>query len=123
MGAIAIQQMADRVSGLMEERLRIKGPTLARKLRRGGHCLPRQVHRQAYFLAKSAEMARDATAMAEVDNARVADAYDICVRHLNGVTVWTRRRRWLFDVVQNGIGIALATGIVTIVLLIAGGYL
>ncbi len=36
MSAITIQQMADRVAQLMEQRLRIKGAGLAEKLSRGG---------------------------------------------------------------------------------------
>ncbi|EEW26091.1 hypothetical protein [Rhodobacter ferrooxidans] len=87
MGAVTIQQMADRVAGLMEERLGVKGTGLAEKLARGGRGLPRKVRNAAEDLAKFAEMAQNPRLLLQVDEAAVAEAYDICVRHLGGLAV------------------------------------
>ncbi len=92
MSAITIQQMADRVAGLMEERLRVRGTGLAEKLRKGGQLLPRRVRNQADFLAQSAALAQNPKLMLQLDQAAVAQAYDVCVKHLGGVNAWERRK-------------------------------
>ena len=47
MAGASIQQMADRVAQLMEERLRLRGTGLEEKLRRGGRLLPRRRSRSS----------------------------------------------------------------------------
>lgn len=85
MGAVTIQQMADRVAALMEERLRIKGAGLSEKLAKGGGRLPRKVRAAAKNLAEWAFMSQNARLLVQVDEGKVAEAYDICVRHLGGL--------------------------------------
>ena len=58
MSAITVQQMADRVAGLMEDRLRVRGGGLAEKLKRGGRALPHKVRHEAEYLAKAAALAQ-----------------------------------------------------------------
>jgi len=48
---VAIQQMADRVAQLLEEKLSLGGRDLAAKLRRGKRLLPRKVRDAADALA------------------------------------------------------------------------
>ena len=74
MSAVTIQQMADRVAGLMEERLRIRGVGLAEKLRKGGRLLPRRVRVAAEFLAQAAAMAQNAKLLMQIDDGAVAGA-------------------------------------------------
>ncbi|MFN4155391.1 MAG: hypothetical protein ACK4HF_12125 [Paracoccaceae bacterium] len=83
MSAITIQQMADRVAGLMEERLGIRGNGLSEKLRRGGRLLPRGVRAAARELADLAEKAQNPKLLVQIDQSRVATCYDICLRHLS----------------------------------------
>lgn len=92
MSAVTIQQMADRVAGLMEERLRVRGTGLAEKLRKGGRLLPRKVRAQAAFLAQSAVLSQNPKLMMQLDQDAVAQAYDVCVKHLGGVNAWERRK-------------------------------
>ena len=84
MSAITIQQMADRVAGLMEERLGVRGNGLSEKLRRGGRLLPRGVRAQAQELAALAQKAQNPKLLVQIDPARVATCYDSCLRHLSG---------------------------------------
>ncbi len=84
MSEATIQQMADRVSGLMEQKLRIGGKGLAVKVRRAGRRLPKQVRVAAAVLIQATEMAKSARLMHQIDEEMVAEAYDICLRHLNG---------------------------------------
>lgn len=98
MSVATIRQMADRVSGLMDERLGIKGRDLREKLKRGGGRLPRRVRTAASVLAEAAEMALTPKLQVRVDEAKVAEAYDICVRHLSPIGRADRRRGMLSSI-------------------------
>ncbi|WP_284324940.1 hypothetical protein [Cypionkella aquatica] len=101
MTGVPIQQMADRVAGLMEERLRVRGQGLAEKLRKGGRLLPRRVRTAAEVLQTGAVMAQNPKMWAQVDQAAVAQAYDTCVRHLGGVDHKDRRKGALIGVLGS----------------------
>lgn len=92
MGAVTIQQMADRIAALMEQKLRVRGEGLAGKLRKGGRLLPRKVREAADRLAEAAHMSQNPRLLLQVDEGRVAEDFDTCVRHLNGLDVWDRRK-------------------------------
>lgn len=92
MGAVTIQQMADRVAGLLEERLHIRGGSLADKLARGGRRLPRRVRQAAEVLARAAQMAQNPKLLIQIDEGQVAEAYDRCLRYLG--PLGAKGRRW-----------------------------
>lgn len=98
MGAITIQQMADRVAELMESRLRVRGAGLAEKLGRGGRHLPRKVRLAAGKLAEAAHMSQNPKLLLQIDEAEVAENYDICLRHLAPLGAGARRRGLLLSV-------------------------
>jgi hypothetical protein len=110
MGAVTIQQMADRVAALMEQRLAIKGSGLTEKLKRGGRMLPHRVREAAARLAESAHLSQHPRLLLQVDEARVAEDYDICVRHLGALNVWDRRK---------GLLLSLAGSVVVSVIVVA----
>ena len=85
MSLVTVQQMADRVDQLLEERLRVKGGTLDDKLRRAGRRLPRKVRDAGAALSTAMMMVQSPKLMRQVDDATVAVAYDICVRHLTKI--------------------------------------
>lgn len=85
MSAVTIQQMADRVAVLMEQRLRIRGKGLADKIRRAGRSLPKRVRVAAEQLATAQAMAQSPKLIMQIDEAQVAQSYDICLRHLGGI--------------------------------------
>lgn len=116
MGAIAVQQMADRVAALMEERLRVRGTGLRDKLRRGGRCLPRRIRKEAEYLAEVAFLAQNPKVQMLLDDERIAAAYDACVRHLQGTGRRGRVSGFVLDlagsvVVQLVIVVALALAV------------
>lgn len=86
MSAVTFQQMADRIAALMEERLRIGGSGLKAKLKKGGRLLPRRVRAAAHSLAETAELAQNPKLLAQLDPEKAAADYDLCLKHLNGVT-------------------------------------
>jgi hypothetical protein len=92
MSAVPVQQMADRVAQLMEDRLHIRGKDLQAKLRYARGRMPRRVQAEAAVLAKAAETALNPKLMMRLDHDRIASAYDTCVRYLGNVGGWDRRR-------------------------------
>ena len=117
MGAVAIQQMADRVAALMEERLRIRGTGLDIKLRRGGRLLPRKVRAAAEALSEAAAMAYSPKLSRLIDDAVVADNYDLCVRYLGGIDLADRRRGAVIGVAASIAGSLLVVGVIVLAIL------
>ena len=114
MSSVAIQQMADRVSGLMEERMKLGGLGLGAKLGRGKRALPKRVRDAAVLIALSAEKAKNPKLLAQIDMGAVSDSYDICVRHLMTVDPGDGRRQYLAGIIGSiGFGVlVMALGII-----------
>jgi hypothetical protein len=117
MTGITVQQMADRVADLMEDRLRIGGTGLAAKLRRGGRLLPRRVRAQAAFLAEASAKASVPKLLLQLDHQRIASAYDACLRHLSPIGAGKRRRAYLFHLLVSAalavfVAAALVIGVI-----------
>jgi hypothetical protein len=113
MSVITVQQMADRVSQLLEERLRIRGATLAARLRSAGRRLPRKVREAGDALAEAVEMMQNPRLMHQVDDETVATAYDICVRHLTTINPAAARKGLILDMAAR---VAFALLVVAVLL-------
>lgn len=92
MGAVTIQQMADRVAGLMREKLGTRGPGLADALKRGGRRLPRRVRDAATRLAEAAHSSQNPKLLLQIDEGKVAEDFDLCVRHLGAIDLADRMK-------------------------------
>jgi hypothetical protein len=123
MSAVAIQQMADRVAGLLEERLSVGGRDLSAKLRRSGRTLPKKVREAAQVLAIAAEKSKNPKLLGQIDMGEVADAYDTCVRHLTTIDPAGRRRDTIAGMVGSIMFGVLALILAIIALLAWRGYL
>ncbi|AMY70679.1 hypothetical protein [Frigidibacter mobilis] len=123
MGGASVQQMADRVAGLMEERLRIRGAGLAAKLRRGGRALPRRIRAEAELLAAAAEKARVPKLLVQMDHERVAAAYDACLRYLAPLGRGARLRGYLLDLAAAAGFALVVTAALVLGVLVWRGYL
>lgn len=113
MSAVTITQMADRVSALLEERLGVRGRSFAEKHRKAGRRLPRKVNEAVALLVEAAEMAQNPKLQVRVDEARVAQAYDLSVRHLGGIKRGERLKTAVISAAASA-----AFGILVIVLLV-----
>ncbi|NJS40135.1 MAG: hypothetical protein HC783_15220 [Rhodobacteraceae bacterium] len=123
MSAVAIQQMADRVEDLLEERLNLTGRGLSAKLRRSGRLLPRKVRDGAQLLAVAAEKSKNPKMLGQINMGEVADAYDACVKHLMTVDPAGRRRDTIASMIGSvGFGV-LALLLALIAFLAWRGYL
>jgi hypothetical protein len=123
MSSVAIQQMADRVGQLMEERLGLGGRDLGAQLRKGGRLLPKRVREAAQLLADSAEKAKNPKLLGQIDMGAVSNAYDACLKHLMTVDPAERKRGVLSGMVGfvGGGVFILALGIIAV--LVWRGYL
>ena len=113
MGAVTIQQMADRIAALLEERLRIRGAGLGAKMRRAGRTLPRNVRQAGRRLAAAAAMAQNPKLLPQVDEGKVAADYDLCLRYLSGLSLWDRRKAVFVGTATSIIFILLAVALLT----------
>lgn len=84
MGAVTIQQMADRVEELMQDRMHIKGRDLQAGLRKAGRRLPRKVREAGERLAEAALRAQNPKLLLQIDESAVANDYDVCIKYLSG---------------------------------------
>jgi hypothetical protein len=92
MSAVTIQQMADRVAQLLEERLGLGGRGLSTKLKRAGRTLPKKVRDNGRVLASAAQKAQHPKLLGQIDMGEVTEAYDVCVKHLITIDPASRRR-------------------------------
>jgi hypothetical protein len=122
MSLVTVQQMADRVNALLEERLRLKGGTLEDKLRRAGRRLPRKVRDAGAALAAAVTMMQSPKLMHQVDDATVAMAYDICVRHLNTVNPGAARQGLILNIAASIAFSLLVVAVLVVVVLYLRGY-
>jgi hypothetical protein len=116
MSSVAIQQMADRVAQLLDERLGIGGRDLAAALRKGGRLLPKRVRESAQMLAEAAEKAQNPKLLGQIDMGAVSDAYDACLKHLTAIDPAERKRSTLSGMIGfvGGGLFLLAVGIVAV---------
>ncbi len=123
MSAITIQQMADRVAALMEERLRLRGAGLEAKLKKGRRMLPRKVRLAAERLSQAASMAQNPRLLLQIDQEAVAAAYDTCLRHLGGLDVAGRRMTALINIAASIAFSVLVVGVLLLAVLYWRGFL
>lgn len=114
MSAISIQQMADRIAALMEEKLGARGTGLAAKLRSRGGRLPRKVQAAAKSVSEKAEMAKNPKLLLQIDHGALARDYDLCLTHL---TRMKARSAWIDGTVAVAASVAMSVLIVVLLVI------
>lgn len=118
MSAVTIQQMADRVAQLLEERLGLGGKGLASKMKRAGRTLPRKVRDAGKLLAASAQKAQNPKLLGQIDMGEVTEAYDVCLKHLIAIDPVDRKRD-LFAGMIGSVGFGVLALVIAIAALLA----
>jgi hypothetical protein len=123
MSAITIQQMVNRISGLLEDRLQVRGADLAAKLKKVRHQLPGRVRQAADRLARAGIDSHNPKLLVQIDEGVVATDFDICVRHLMALPPRKRGLSALLRVaVSVGLGLLVLAGCVLVVRAWSGGF-
>jgi hypothetical protein len=123
MGAVSIQQMAERISGLMTERMQVKGRNLDEKIANAGRRLPRRVRKAAEDIATAVEQSFNPKLLLQIDDEKLAADYDICVKYLNGVNKGYRMRGVLLGLSTSILFSLLAVAVLFVVVLVWRGLL
>ena len=123
MSAVTIQQMAERVAALLEERLSIKGKGLPEKLRKGGRLLPRKVRLSAESLADAATRSQNPKLLLQIDEAAVVNAYDVCSKHLAKIDAADRRLGSVLRTASSMVISLMVVALIAVGVLYWRGYL
>lgn len=115
MGAVSIQQMAERISILLTERMQVKGRTLDEKLAYAARRLPRKVRKAASEVATAVEHSYNPKLLLQIDMEQLATNYDICVKYLNGLNKGYRMRGILL-----GLSTSILFSLLAVVVLLLG---
>lgn len=87
-----LQDRADRLAGLMEERLDVRGEGLAVKYRRAARRMPRWVGREIEALIEALDLARNPKLLQRIDMARIEAGTDKAEAWLKTIDPWDRRK-------------------------------
>jgi hypothetical protein len=110
-------QHRDRVSALLEQKLGVRGRTLGDRIRKARWRLPRAIRAEARFLDMAAAQAQNPKLLMQIDEGRVARAYDACVRYLNSVDRAARRRAMLLGMASSVAFSIFAVGVLLLAVL------
>ena len=97
MTTITIDQMAESLSALLSQRLKVSGPTLAICVQRAKSRLPRPVRRAALELVAAHQIAQSPKLRVQLDHEALSRAYDLCYAHLYGLNRAQRRSGLILD--------------------------
>lgn len=97
MTTLTIEQMAESLSALLAQRLRVSGPTLESRVNRASARLPRAVRKAARQLVAAHQIAQSPKLRAQLDPDALGRAYHICCAHLRNLNRAQRRRTVILD--------------------------
>ena len=123
MSAVTIEQMANRVAALLEERLGVKGKGLSEKLRKAGGRLPSSVRAEARYLETATLQAQNPKLLMQIDDNRVAEAYDACVKFLATVNPGAKRRAMLMGMASSAAFSIFVVGLLVMAVLHWRGFI
>jgi hypothetical protein len=89
---------ADEVRRLIEQRLKIKGPTLEKALARAGRLLPQWAHREGRYLAQASQMMDHPKLRMMVDQTKLEKAHKALISHLKTIDPVERRKTRILGV-------------------------
>ena len=117
-----MQKMTGQISALLENKLRIRGKSLAVQLRKAGRRLPRAVRRDARYIIQSADLTDNPKLARMVDAKKLKRAHANVVRHLETVDLSAQRRTALLNLIASIAFAILMTFILVLFVLIQRGF-
>lgn len=117
-----MHQIVDEISALLDDKLRVRGKTLAAQVRKAGRRLPRAVRRDATFIVQSMALTDNPKLARMVDHKKLQRARANIVRHLEGVNLSEQRRTAALNMVASIAFVILFTGILVLFVLVQRGF-
>lgn len=117
-----MHQIVDEISGLLDDKLRVRGKTLAAQIRKAGRRLPRAVRRDATYIVQSMALTDNPKLSRMVDHKKLQRARANIVRHLEGVDLSEQRRTAALNMVASVAFVILVTGILVLFVLVQRGF-
>lgn len=110
------------IGDLLQERLGLRGRSLAGQVTRAGRRLPRQVAREARYLAQAESLAANPRLWRQVDPARFDSAHRTVRDHLRGIDPRERRKTRIIGIASGAAFNLLAVAALVLVVLVWRGY-
>ena len=116
-----LQNQVDEIRHLMETHLRIRGKTLGQQVRRAGRLLPRNLRRDATYLAQAATVMQHPNLARMVDGTKAAAAHARLARFLKSVDAKDRAKGRLLAWLGSLAFAFFVVVIITVVVLVQRG--
>ena len=117
-----VQTQVAEISALLEEKLRVRGPTLHAQLRKAGRSLPHGVRRDATFIAQSMTLLDNPKLARMVDKKRFTRAHSNVVRHLQNVNLSQQRTTAAINLIASIAFALLVTAVLVLFVLVQRGF-
>ena len=117
-----IEQQVAEIRGLLETKLRVRGPSLAAQVRKSGRALPRAVRRDLAFMVQSADLVKNPKLARMVDPHRAERAHRNTVAYLNTVDAREQRITAVINVAASIALAVLVTAAVVLYVLVQRGF-
>jgi hypothetical protein len=123
MEQVVINQLAARVSQLLEEKLAAKGRTLDKRLAFARRHVPRRVRRAGRSLVEAQNMSQSPVLARRLDSEHVAKSYDTICRYLGELDAKAERSRRRYNALAGVAAQVLLVGICFTGVLAWRGYI
>ncbi len=117
-----VHQQVTELRVLLDEKLGVRGRTLAIQIRKAGRLLPRHVRRDATYIAQSVALTDNPKLARMVDNAKLQRAHANVVAYLNSINVTERRVTAALNLAASIAFALLVTAVLVLFVLVQRGF-
>lgn len=117
-----LEHQIEQVRALLEQKLRVRGRTLAHQIRKAGRRLPRAVRHDATYLAQSIALAENPKLARMVNATKLNNAHANVVRYLEGIDPGEHRRTALLNLTASIAFALLVTAVLVLFVLVQRGF-
>ncbi|MEL6682186.1 MAG: hypothetical protein AAFQ09_06015 [Pseudomonadota bacterium] len=117
-----IDDQVATLQSLLDEKLGVRGRTLAVQVRKAGRLLPRHVRRDATYIATSVALSENPKLSRMVDQARLQKAHSNVTAYLTTINVTERRVTAGLNLAASIVFALLVTGVLVLVVLVQRGF-
>ncbi len=121
--AETMRQMVDEVRAALQDKLRVRGRTLEKQIRRAGRQLPRHVRNDATYLAQAVALSDNPKLARMIDMAKAQKAHRNILAHLDTVDIGAQRRNAALNMLASVMFALLVTGVLLLGVLWVRGFI